>query len=174
MSYNPSRRSFLKLSTAAAAASSAKLVCAASGAGRIAIHTDNSALVNTEPVQYAQGMLRDAITAAHLTDDHSAAALHIQVAPADSLLAKAFAASSSVTQAETVALIPGTHMGKPAVLVTGVDARGIVYGLLELADRVRSSSNSISALRLAEPLIETTPNKVRGVSRGFCSEVEDK
>ena len=30
------------------------------------------------------------------------------------------------------------------------------------------------ALHLAASLIETTPNKVRSVSRGFCSEVEDK
>jgi len=173
MSHKPSRRSFLKLS-AAAAASSSKLARAVSGAGRIAIHTDNSTLLRTEPVQYAQGMLREAITAAHLTDDHSAAALHIQAAPADSLLAKAFPGSSSVRQAETVALLPGTHLGKPAILVTGVDARGIVYGLLELADRVRSSPDPLSALHPAEPLIETTPNRVRSVSRAFCSEVEDK
>ena len=174
MSHQPSRRSFLKLSAAAIAASSSKLVNAASGSGRIAIITDNSALVRTEPVQYALGMLRDAVTAAHLTDDQAAAALCIDIAPPDSLLAKPFSRSSSVTQAETVALIPGAQMGKPAILVTGVDARGIVYGLLELADRVRSSHNPLSALHLAASLIETTPNKVRSVSRGFCSEVEDK
>ena len=175
MPYKPSRRSFLKLSAAAVAVPSAtQPACAATGIGRIAIHTDNSSLVRSEPVQYALGMLREAITAAHLTDDPAAAALHIQTAPSDSLLAKPFSLSSSVVHAETVALLPGTHMGKPAILVTGVDARGIVYGLLDLADRVRSSPDPISALHLATPLIETTPNKVRSVSRGFCSEVEDK
>ena len=58
MSHEPSRRSFLKLSAAAVAASSAKLAQAASGPGRIAIVTDNSALVRTDPVQYALGVLR--------------------------------------------------------------------------------------------------------------------
>jgi hypothetical protein len=174
MSHKPSRRSFLKLSAAAVAASSAKLANAASGSGRIAIITDNSARVRSEPVRYAVGMFREAVTTAHLTDDHSAAALHIVIAPSDSSLAKPFSRSSSVTQAETVALIPGTQMGKPAILVTGVDARGIVYGLLELADRVRSSHSPLAALHLAGSLVETTPNRVRSVSRGFCSEVEDK
>jgi hypothetical protein len=174
MFHNPSCRAFLKLSAAVAAASSAKLAHAASGSGHIAINTDESALVRTEPVQYALGVLREAVTAAHLTDDRSVAALHIHIAPPESLLAKPFARAPSVTYAETVALIPGTHMGKPAILVTGVDARGIVYGLLELADRVRSSPDPLSALHLATPIIETTPNKVRSVSRGFCSEIEDK
>ena len=174
MFHNASRRAFLKLSAAVAAASSAKLAQAAHASGHIAINTDNSALVRTEPVQYALGVLREAITAAHLTDDRSAAALHIDIAVPESLLAKPFTLASAVTHAETVALIPGTHMGTPAILVTGVDARGIVYGLLELADRVRSSPSPLSALHLAGPLIETTPNKVRSVSRGFCSDIEDK
>ncbi len=174
MFHNPSRRAFLKLSAAVAAASSANFADAAHSSGPIAINTDNSALVLTEPVQYALGVLRKAVTTAHLTDDRSAAALHVHVALPDSLLAKPFSRSSSVTHSETVALIPGTYMGKPAILVTGVDARGIVYGLLELADRVRSSPHPLSSLQLAAPLIETTPNKIRSVSRGFCSEIEDK
>lgn len=174
MPHNPSRRAFLKLSAAAAAASSVKLAGAGSSSGRIAIHTDDSALARAEPVQYALGMLREAVTTAHLTDDSSPAALFIQVALPDSPLAKPFLRASSVTHAETVALIPGTHMGKPTILVTGVDARGLVYGLLELADRARSSPDPLGSLHLAAPFIETTPNKVRSVSRGFCSEIEDK
>ena len=174
MPRKPSRRSFLKLSAAAASISAAKFAHAAPGGGRIAIISDDSALIHSEPVQYALGKLRDVLTSAHLTDDHMAAALHIHIAPPDSALAKPFPRATSVSQSETVALIPGTHMGKPAILATGVDARGIVYGLLELADRVHSSPDPVTALHLAAPYIETTPNKVRSVSRGFCSEVEDK
>src|SRR3569833_2183237 len=174
MSHEPSRRAFLKLSAAAMAASSVKPTHAASGSGRIAIVADNSALIRADPIQYALSALREAVTTAHLTDDDSAAELRIYIAPPDSLLAKEFPRPSPVTQSETVALIPGTHKGKPAVLVTGVDARGIVYGLLKLADRARSSDRPVSALHLATSLVETTPNKVRSVSRAFCSEVEDK
>src|SRR4051812_22588910 len=174
MPHTPSRRSFLELSAAAIAASSAKLAGAASGSSRIAIHTDTSPLVRSEPDQYALGILRDTVTTTHLTDDDSAAALYIVIASPNSTLAKSFSRNSSVTQPETVAIIPGSHIGKPAILVTGIDARGIVYGLLELADRVRSSHAPLSSLHLTAPLIETTPNRVRSVSRGFCSEIEDK
>src|SRR5690242_15491170 len=102
MSHTPSRRSFLKLSAAAFAASSAELAFAAPGSGRIAFHTDNSALICSEPVQYALDILREAVTTAHLADDDSTAALYIAIASPDSPLAKSFSRSSSVTQPETV------------------------------------------------------------------------
>ena len=47
-----------------------------------------------------------------------------------------------------------------------MDVRGLVYGLLELADRVRGSDDPLLALHLPAPLIETTPNKVRSVCAG--------
>jgi hypothetical protein len=174
MSSRPSRRSFLKISAAAASVSAAKLAHAAPTGGRIAIIADDSSLIKSEPVQYALGKLRESLTAANLTDDHSAAALHVHIAQPGSQLAAPFARAASVSLPETVALIPGNHTGKPAILVTGVDARGIVYGLLELADRVHTSSDPVTALHFAAPLVETTPNKVRSVARAFCSEVEDK
>jgi hypothetical protein len=73
-----------------------------------------------------------------------------------------------------MALIPGNYKGTPAILLTGSDTRGIVYGLLELAERVRLGDDPLTALHLSAPLIETTPNKVRSVLRAFCSEIEDK
>ena len=59
-------------------------------------------------------MLREATTAAHLTDDRAAAALHIHIALPDSLLAKPFSRPSSVTHGETVALISrsGTDLSR--------------------------------------------------------------
>ncbi len=117
--------------------------------------------------------LREAITPAHLTEADSAACV-VAIAPSvrDQ---KSFGHGSAVTVAtETVTLLPGHHNNTPAILVNGVDARGLVYGLLELADRIRSSPDPIAALHLTAPIIETTPNKVRSVSRAFCSELEDK
>ena len=96
------------------------------------------------------------------------------VAPTASLLAKPFPGLSAGTQPETTALIPGQFSATPAILVTGVDARGLVYGLLELADRIRLNDSPTAALHLAAPLVETTPNKVRSVARLFVSETEDK
>ena len=72
---------------------------------------------------------------------------------------------------ESFAIVPVTGRGKPAVLAAANDARGLVYALLELADRVR--------LGAAEPfprtpLIEQPANKIRSVTRCFVSDVEDK
>jgi hypothetical protein len=61
-----------------------------------------------------------------------------------------------------------------ALLVSGGDVRGYVYGLLELADRVRYGADPVEALRLTAVVEEKPANDVRCVSRYFCSELEDK
>jgi hypothetical protein len=96
------------------------------------------------------------------------------VSPVTGPLAKNFGNLPSVTHSETTALIPGKHNNAPAILVTGIDARGIVYGLLELTERVRLNDNPFTALYLSAPVVEITPNKVRSVARAFLSEIEDK
>jgi hypothetical protein len=169
------RRAFLKLSAAAASITAAELAHAAPAGLRVRIVTDPaSPLVSGEPVQWAIRKLHEAFTARGVVISESGATLAIVVAPVASLLAKPFPGISGVTLPETTALVPGHFSATPAILVTGIDARGLVYGLLELADRVRLSDSPVSALRLAAPLIETTPNKVRSVARLFVSETEDK
>src|ERR1017187_2325824 len=169
------RRAFLKLSAAAASITAAEFAHAAPAGPRVRIVTDPaSPLVSGEPVQWAIRKLHEAFTARGVVISESGATLAIVVAPVVSLLAKPFPGTSGVTLPETTALVPGHFSTTPATLVTGIDARGLVYGLLELADRVRLSDSPVSALRLAAPLIETTPNKVRSVARLFVSETEDK
>src|ERR1039458_5226394 len=169
------RRAFLKLSAAAASITAAELAHAAPAGPRVRIVTDPaSPLVSGEPVQWAIRKLHEAFTARDVVISESGATLAIVVAPVVSLLAEPFPSISGVTLPETTALLPGHFSGTPATLVTGVDARGLVYGLLELADRVRLSDSPVSALHLAAPLIETTPNKVRSIARLFVSETEDK
>ena len=170
-----SRRTFLKLSAAAASITAAELAHAAPAGPRVRIVTDPaSPLISGDPVQWAIRKLHEAFTARGVVISDSGATQAIVVAPVTSLLAKPFFGTSGVTQPETTALIPGHFSATPATLVTGVDARGLVYGLLELADRIRLSDSPIGALHLAAPLIETTPNKVRSVARLFVSETEDK
>src|ERR1039458_8342181 len=169
------RRAFLKLSAAAASITAAELAHAAPAGPRVRIVTDPaSQLISGEPVQWAIHKLHEAFTARGVVISESGATLAIVVAPVVSLLAKPFPGISGVILPETTALVPGHFSATPATLVTGVDARGLVYGLLELADRVRLSDSPVGALRLAAPLIETTPNKVRSVARLFVSETEDK
>ena len=169
------RRNFLKLSAAAASLTAAELAHAAPTGLRIRIVTDPaSPFISRDPVQWALRKLHEAFTARGIASSDAAGNLAIVIAPVASLLAKPFLAGSTVTQPETTALIPGHFSATPAILVTGIDARGLVYGLLELADRIRLSDSPAAALHLAAPLIETTPNKVRSVMRLFVSEIEDK
>jgi hypothetical protein len=74
---------------------------------------------------------------------------------------------------ETLALVPGTVEGKHVVVATGRDVRGLVYAVLELADRVGYGDDPIAALRLDGPVVERPANRVRGVMRLFASDVED-
>ncbi|MGA8596986.1 MAG: hypothetical protein WB676_19925 [Bryobacteraceae bacterium] len=75
---------------------------------------------------------------------------------------------------EALSLNPGKLNGRSAILVSGSDTRGFVFGLLELADRVRFSSDVESGLTLNAPVTEQPANQVRSIARAFCSEIEDK
>jgi hypothetical protein len=75
---------------------------------------------------------------------------------------------------DAVTLAPETVNGRPAIAVSSSEARGVVYGLLELADRVRYGSGIESALTIIGPVAEQSPNQVRSIARAFCSEIEDK
>lgn len=140
----------------------------------VAFLEDNGALISAEPVQWALAELRGACTRKGLSPSSGTAKLTIVVAPPSSALASGFGTMPEIAQAETTALIPGRHNNAPAILVTGIDSRGLVYGLLELADRVQLTDDPLGALYLDAPIVETTPNKVRSVARAFLSEIEDK
>lgn len=122
------------------------------------------------PVEWAAGKLREALAARGVTGDNARASVRVVASRVGGKMAREFK-TDGVTEPETVALIPGTD---GAVLATGVDARGVVYGLLELAERVRLGEDALLGLHLSGPEVETTPNKVRSCARAFCSEIEDK
>ncbi len=57
-------------------------------------------------------------------------------------------------------------------LLSGADERGLVYAVLEVADRVEHADDPFEELP-REPIVEHPANTVRSVTRAFCSEVED-
>jgi hypothetical protein len=69
-----------------------------------------------------------------------------------------------------IASAPGTTVRTTA---TGGDVRGLVYAVLELADRVEHEPDPMRALRADGPIAGRPANEVRSVTRLFCSEVED-
>lgn len=52
-------------------------------------------------------------------------------------------------------------------------ARGLVYGLMELTERVQASVDPLAALHVPQPIIERPASRVRSLLRAFCSKVED-
>ena len=75
---------------------------------------------------------------------------------------------------EALALVHGKIGRRAVTLAAGSDARGLVYALLELADRVNFSADPLTALKIEKPVSERPANAIRSVSRGFNSDVEDK
>jgi hypothetical protein len=88
------------------------------------------------------------------------------------LLAEAGAHIAEVPEA--LGLVPIKTSGKPVLLACGHDERGLVYAMLELADRVRHGTQPLVSLNLPKPVVEQPANVVRSLSRLFVSEIEDK
>ena len=63
---------------------------------------------------------------------------------------------------------------RAVLLAAGLDARGLVYALLELADRVACAANPVNELKAVKPTVESPANAIRSVNRIFASDVEDK
>ena len=76
--------------------------------------------------------------------------------------------------AESLALVPSSENGRHILLACGADARGLMYAVLELADRVRHADDPFTALSLPKPVAEQSFNEVRSIGRLFVSDVEDK
>jgi hypothetical protein len=175
------RRDFLKLA-GAAALSTLGTGAAAQSAARIVILIDSSDRVAfTAPVLRAAAQIERALAAKGISSaimqapaHASAAALCIVAAGAASPLARGFAPSPALTAAESLHLAPGQLDGTPAILISTIDTRGYVYGLLELAERVQFSADPITELRRVTAVTDAPANPIRCVSRYFCSELEDK
>lgn len=130
-------------------------------------------LTRTSSVTWAIDQLRSSLRDKGISTQGSGkAAATIVVAPFNNILTKGFT-SPEERKPEMIALIPH-HDSENLILVSGIDARGLIYGLLELMDRVRATDDVLDALTLHAPVVEITPNRVRSVARAFCSEIEDK
>ena len=181
MPTRPTRRTFIKLSAAAASLTAAELAHAAPPTPQVSIIAKESGITGSEPVQWAIGKLKDALTARGILAANPPAVIGfgtpiITITQAEPSSSDFFVPALS-PQPETVAL-SFWWLNNSAFYtdVVGVDVRGLVYGLLELAERIYDADDPMAALQqqLRSPLIETTPNKVRSVLRAFVSEVDDK
>ncbi|HEY4077989.1 MAG TPA: hypothetical protein VGM26_13750 [Rhizomicrobium sp.] len=131
------------------------------------------------PVTWALDQLRQALVAkggvleiVPVDAVHSASLAILVVAPGSALASGFAPARIAADTPEQFRLALGTLSATPALLVAAHDTRGFVYGLLELAERVRFGG--AVALHLKQDIEEAPANRVRSVARAFCSEIEDK
>jgi hypothetical protein len=150
--------------------------------GGIAIVGDPSAM--SAPAGWAieelRGSLarRGASVEVHDALDRVRGGIHcVIVAPPRSQLASRILKDAGVTVpagTESFAIVPGSLPGRSALLITAGGPTGFVYGLLELCDRIESGENPETALRASAPAVEKPANRIRCISRAFCSDLEDK
>jgi len=74
---------------------------------------------------------------------------------------------------EAFTLFAGHAEATPRLYVYGSDIRGLIYAIMELADRAACSQSLPSALQFPVPVVENPAVAVRSVSRCFQSDVED-
>ncbi len=181
MADSQSRRLFLQ----SAAAGSALALNAQSPHAAIFLLSDASDETLAEaPVEWAAGELRRALgdqgiaSSLHANlDAFDAAALRIVIAPASSQIARRAAAQLRLTlptHPESLALFSSKIRGRDALLLAGGGARGLVYAILELADRLQYAPDPRAVLTANTNTLEQPANEIRSVQRLFVSDVEDK
>jgi hypothetical protein len=185
-----SRRNFIRKSSAAAAGMAALPLLpgsawAQSGGPGIGIVLEaGDAVAKLPSSRWAAEHLRDSLNSrgfsAHIFDaveQVPAGQECILATGRTSTLAKQVLASGKLTVADTpeaLGLARGRAGGREVLLACGSDARGLVYALLEVADRAQLASNATRTLRSIKPITERPANRVRSMTRLFVSDVEDK
>jgi len=182
-----SRRTFLQttaLSIGAFAVGPTAL--AQSGGGRsISIIVDPAdPLASAEPVRWAikelvQALAQHGIALLQFESLDQAPATDVCIVAAGRTLPIATAvlkqsALSVSDSPECLALAAAKYKGRAILLAGGSDARGLMYALLELADRVQHSDHPHQALKVTKPLAEQPFTETRSIGRLFVSDVEDK
>lgn len=175
------RRDFLKLAGTAGLYGLSQRALAA-GADRVCLIVDpanpaaTSAAASRAADQLRQTIATKGIPCerARSAEAASGSSFCVVVAATDSAMARGFRSGAPLNAAESLRLAPGTVGNVPAILVSATDARGFVYGLLELAERVRFGSHPPTALHVSGVVDEKPANQVRSVGRYFCCELEDK
>lgn len=182
-----SRRSFLQiaaLSLGVLSGRSAATVETGGSTGISLILDPADAIGLTTPVKWALDELASEISATGVAVRHFSSIeqaprsdLCVIVVGTDTAVVSTFLKNSgaaSPTLPESLTIVPLSHDGRQILLVCGTDARGLMYALLELADRVRHSGNAQQSLRFDKPIREQPFNEVRSIGRLVVSDVEDK
>ncbi|MGH9592379.1 MAG: twin-arginine translocation signal domain-containing protein, partial [Bryobacteraceae bacterium] len=185
-----SRRDFIKKAGAAAIAAagtgalSVPAWAQANGPGVAIVLDPADPLTGAVPAQWAAGELRDALAARGVTAQVVSSLVSVPrgidcvvAAGPASASARQLLGGAGISLAdapEALALARGRIQGRAVAVAAGSDARGLVYALTELADRVALEANPLDAITSIKPVSERPANAIRSVGRAFASDVEDK
>ncbi len=176
------RREFLKVASAASAASLVPGAMAQAGRSFAIVIDGSDPVAGAPAVQWAADQLRGAIAdkgrlckVVNPAERVRGTGFYVIVTALGSVVARGFAKAGAETVGpESFRLTPGRFAGMPAIFVSGSGVRGYVYGLLELKERVQFGVDPRVSLHLVQAMEEKPANELRSVGRYFCSEVEDK
>src|ERR1017187_9935282 len=142
------------------------------------------AVAQEPPVRWAAEQLRDALAARSVTaqfyeslEQSPLSQECVLVTNGTSNLAREICTARGISAPdapESFALARGKTGTRALLLAAGADARGLVYALLELADRVNFAADPLAVLTVVPPVSERPANAIRGIARAFVSDVEDK
>jgi len=197
--HQPSRREFLRQTAIAASCTAAGAISGCGKAHRAAVDRDEGKsssvsvfiasdpadpVASSQPVQRSIEQLRASLLARGIA---STVGQQAAQSPRKAVCVVTFGASSPIARAmlsragvsvsdspESLGLVPGEFSGRPILLACGGDVRGLVYAILELADRVDHASEALTALKVQQAVVEQPANKIRSIMRLFASDVEDK
>jgi len=184
-----SRRGFLQmaaLSLGVLGARSAGPAQSAAGTGISLIADPADSVASSQPAVFAMQQLISGITRHDIPvrrfeslEQAPSSDLYIVAAGADSSFAadtlrKAGMAMPMPNTPEWLGLLPSVHNHRNFLLACGRDARGLMYALLELADRVEHAADPLRALKVEQAVVEQPFNEIRSIGRLFSSDIEDK
>ena len=134
-------------------------------------------LVKQPPVQWAVGELRAALEARGVASATYDSIGQVPASPACVVVGRELLKPTNpaaLATPESFVLELKNLEKRRALSVCGSDERGLVYALLELADRVKFAANPLAALNIEKPISEQPANAIRSMSRAFVSDVEDQ
>ncbi|HEX4794359.1 MAG TPA: hypothetical protein VH370_11235, partial [Humisphaera sp.] len=157
---------------------------ARAGGGISIVATPDDAVAGTAPVQWAISELARSLEGRGISVFRCESVS--QAKAGDVCVVAAGAASDAAvsafkgwrgetpSSAEALGILPTVVDKRRVILACGYDVRGLVYALLELADRVQNTAEPVAALSTSAAIVEGPVNSVRGINRLFTSDVEDK
>jgi len=177
------RRTFLKETGVAAGIAAAHSNLARAETGVSIVVDPQDPIASAKPPVWAAGELQKALSERNIA---ARVCQHIGEVPAGDRIIVVAGGNAAVTQQilrsanvslpstpEALCLVPGRLDARSVLLAAGSDPRGLVFAVLELADRARYGEGS-AALEIRTPVVEKPANVIRSCARCFVSDIEDK